>query len=421
MKHQVKYLIICVLLMLCGCEKDYLEENTNNNEKETLNLTKSSTNNYLEQMVIYYPQGTTETEKESLRQEYGVSDYKLCKCGDSRLELWLFSAQNSNPINIEEKLETVRGDEEIEGADGNPLISLPPDQVSFNVQQVGIINDAVNKIVNNNNGITVAVLDTGINYNYNGFSQPFLYNASQDACYNNKNAELFGWNFVDNNNDPFDDHPSMHGTVVSHIITTQLNQFKVPHQILPIKIADQNGNISYFDALCGFQYAAKKPSTKIINMSFGWYNENYDLLGRLIQSVEDRILVVSSAGNNGQDNDVNPHYPSSYDYENVLSVASVDNTIIGVGSGTQQLSYFSNFGANSVDVAALGENIPFFYDNQIFYYNGTSFSAAVASSFSALHYQNGMSIAALKGTVISNCIYSQGLSNIQHSAYIPQG
>jgi subtilisin family serine protease len=68
-----------------------------------------------------------------------------------------------------------------------------------------------------------------------------------------------------------------------------------------------------------------------------------------MRSIATPALVVCAAGNNALDNDVNPHYPSSYRSENILAVAASTNT--------EQLASFSHFGATSVDVAAPGEYI----------------------------------------------------------------
>ena len=423
MKNVLKFLPVLVLLLFWNCEKDTIVEEIENSIKEKNANSKnrySTTNN---ELIILYLDGTTDDEKEQKRAEYGVSEYKQCKCADENLELWIFNGGNSTDINIEEKKETANVDEELEGVDLNPIINISEDLLAFNFNASGIINQAKSKIVNQNNGVTIAVLDTGLNYDYEGFSDPFLYNAIQDACVDNNFEELFGWNFVENNNNPFDDHISMHGTVVSHIITSNLDNNNVPYQLLPVKIANQDGKINYFDALCGFQYASKKENIKIINMSFGWYHQNYEILEKFVANVEDEILVVCSAGNDEQNNDNRPHYPSSFEPENILSVAGLTGSFNAfsdnANSGALGLSDFSNFGITSVDIAAISENIPFSYYNNTFYYSGTSFSAAYASFYSANLYQNGMSAIDLKSEVINTSIYSPTLLKIKYSSFIP--
>jgi subtilisin family serine protease len=61
------------------------------------------------------------------------------------------------------------------------------------------------------------------------------------------------------------------------------------------------------------------------------------------------ILFIAAAGNSGVNNDSSPHYPSSYDNANIISVASI--------TSTGAMSSFSNYGANSVDICAPGSSI----------------------------------------------------------------
>lgn len=418
MKKITKLLLALILLFVNSCQEDSINIDDINNQKETNQQNKSFANSSDNELIVLYPYGTTDLEKQQKRLEYGVENYRQCNCADENLELWIFSNGSSSNINIEEKKETAKVDEEIESVDLNKTIIIQQDEF-ISASQSGIIDTAISKIVGSNSGITVAVLDTGIDYNYDGFTTPFLYNSRSDACEDNNYKEKFGWNFVDNNNNPFDNYPGKHGTIVSNIITSNLQNNNIQHQILPVKVANSNGNIKYFDALCGFKYAIKKENVKIVNMSFGWYSENFELLQEFIREVENTILVVCSAGNQNLNNDIIPHYPSSYDSENILAMAGIEETIsMGPSNYYPNLAYFSNYGINSVDLAAKSENIPFTYNNQVFHVNGTSFSAAYGSFFGALNYQNGLTAPALKNQIIANSVFSQNLQNIKYSKYI---
>jgi len=57
----------------------------------------------------------------------------------------------------------------------------------------------------------------------------------------------------------------------------------------------------------------------------------------------------AAAGNDHSDDDAKPHYPASYDLNNVISVAAVDHN--------DELTSFSNWGATSIDIAAPGQQI----------------------------------------------------------------
>ena len=419
MKKIVKLFFAINILFAVSCEVETLNIQE---QKEANNFKKGEFNSSSGELIIYYPENTTENEKQQKRLEYNVTNFKKCECADENLELWTLTS-NTGDINIEEKKQTASVDEEIEGADFNPILQVNEDSFA-SLDVSGVINNALPKIVSANTGVTVAVLDTGIDYNYSGFPSSFLYNSKDDSCVNGNSTEYFGWNFVDNNNNPFDDYPGKHGTIVTNIITSNLDSQNVPYQILPVKVANNNGNIKYFDALCGFQYAIKKQNVKVVNMSFGWYNEDHELLSRFIEAVKNDILVVTSAGNDAINNDVISHYPSSYTSENIIAVDGLEDMGLSYdsnGSGiiNPELAGFSNYGINSVDLAAISENIPFQYNSQTFYLNGTSYSAAYASFFSAFNYQNGIDAPTLKNMIISNSLYSQNLQNIKHSRYIP--
>ncbi|AXG68588.1 cell wall-associated protease [Kordia sp. SMS9] len=434
MKKVVIYCIALLLTMIVSCQKETLDQEETNIAKETENFQKggNAAGEIGNELVILYPDGTTEAEKILKRAEYNVLDYKTCKCADPNLELWIFE-EDKNPSGgggLEEKKGVIKGDEEIEGTEYNPNIKIYED-VFVDFGGVGITDDGLLKRVSANQGVTVAVLDTGIMYDYPGFTGSFLYNSSQNACTDNGYNELFGWNFVDQDNNPYDNHSGRHGTIVTNFIASQLKAANVNYQILPVKVADRAGNIEYFDALCGFQYAASKPDVNVINMSFGWNHENRELLGRFIENAND-VLVVTSAGNKGLDNDVIPHYPSSYESNNILAVAAMAGVngnsnahIEGVYTNPQgtssnsSLASFSNRGIYSVDIAASGEYIPFVYNNETLYVSGTSYSAALTSGYSGALYQSGMSGILLKNTVIENAIYDPNLSEIQYSKHIP--
>lgn len=86
-----------------------------------------------------------------------------------------------------------------------------------------------------------------------------------------------------------------------------------------------------------------------VNESFGGdpHNPIEENVLRLLG--EEGIIVCAAAGNDSADGDSSPHYPSGYNLDNIISVASTDST--------DQLSGFSNWGATSVDLGSPGGNI----------------------------------------------------------------
>ena len=62
-----------------------------------------------------------------------------------------------------------------------------------------------------------------------------------------------------------------------------------------------------------------------------------------------RVIVVAAAGNDGTNNDSSPEYPAGYSGDNVIAVAATDRN--------DRLAGFSNYGPNTVDIAAPGVSI----------------------------------------------------------------
>lgn len=113
--------------------------------------------------------------------------------------------------------------------------------------------------------------------------------------------------------------------------------------------------------------------------SNSWGGIGYsDFLKQEIQNAQQRgQLFVVASGNSGQNLDAAPLYPASYDLPNMISVAST-----GI---TDQLSSFSNLGANSVDIAAPGEAIySTTYNGQYGLMWGTSMATPIVSGLAAL-------------------------------------
>ena len=76
-----------------------------------------------------------------------------------------------------------------------------------------------------------------------------------------------------------------------------------------------------------------------MNASFGGGGFSSVMNDALNRANQAGVLFVAAAGNNyGNNNDLNPHYPSSYDVPNVVAVAATDHR--------DQLAWFSNYGSN---------------------------------------------------------------------------
>jgi subtilisin family serine protease len=344
-----------------------------------------------QEIIIKYRPNVTQQEKDSIRNQYGVLQVKTCDCsaGNTQYELWVMDPQ----IQIEPTTKVIRNNDDEDKVElvlpnqgfGTPVAStLTSEEGSweeFYPNHSNSFTTFLNKIVDTNTGVTVAILDTGIDVNFSTFSQAFLHNSSQNGLCN----EVSGWNFVHGNNFPCDDDRYKHGTVIANVIHSELQQRGIAHQILPVKTADAQGFSDYFTTFCGLQYAIEMQAD-VINLSFGWKNNDpyvYDLFSDLVNTTD--ATIVCSAGNDNLDNDVFPHYPSSLPHQNVLSVAAAK-------ANFNNAANYSNYGQTTVDFFAKGNKIYFPLNNStnVVSHYGTSFATPLVSARTAELISNGI-------------------------------
>ncbi|MCU0963102.1 MAG: S8 family serine peptidase, partial [Pirellulaceae bacterium] len=100
--------------------------------------------------------------------------------------------------------------------------------------------------------------------------------------------------------------------------------------------------------------------------SWGWSGFPFDAVSDAIAAHEQAgILFVTAAGNASSDNDYTPAYPASYPLDNIISVASTDNQ--------DNRSWFSNYGAASVDLGAPGSAVLSTTPSFVYPYTGYSY------------------------------------------------
>lgn len=413
---------LATLFLLCvttGCEKDDgIDEILEVDSENTIaNFVTPNTQIAIGEIVIKYEIGTSEIDKQIIRDQYQVVNYKKCECADPTLELWIFDVDSNGTtpggVSIETVVNGTRGTHGVEESQINDIIKHQGFKLNnpFGPQD---LNYATSLLSPSNSGVTIAVLDTGIDYNYFGFDSPFLYNSqlNTNTCMDNGMIDYFGWDFVNNDNQPFEDHG--HGTQATFTMYQILTAANIDFQILPIKVFNEHGDASYFDILCGFKYVTNNSDVDIINMSFGWYGADYELLRKFIEETQDNVVIVTSAGNDKNNNDNIPHYPSSYEMDNILSVASWNGNTYNVG-----LSKFSNIGLQSVDIAAMGERIPFYIDeNEYIMLSGTSYSAAVTSGIAGKLYLPNSTPTQHISTILATAIEHYNLMDIKYSSYL---
>ncbi len=224
------------------------------------------------------------------------------------------------------------------------------------------------EISTGNPNLTIAVLDTGIDYTHSDLVGNIWVNQGETNCIdgvdNDGNGyidDCLGWDFVGSDfllsvddNNPMDEYG--HGTHVAGIIGAVGNNGKGISgvmwrvKLMSVKVLDADGYGTDEEIIQGIQYAVWN-GAKIINASLGGPGFSYSLYSAIATANAHGVLFIAAAGNGGDDlvgdnNDFAPFYPASYNLPNIISVAATDQD--------DRRASFSNFGPNFVHVAAPG-------------------------------------------------------------------
>lgn len=239
--------------------------------------------------------------------------------------------------------------------------------------------------------VVVAVIDTGVDISHPDLRNNLWTNADEtrngrDDDGNGYIDDVNGWDFYNNNASVYNSEDGdEHGTHVAGTIAAEGNNgigvtgvaWNV--KIMPLKFLGPNGGYTS-DAVRAIDYALDK-GAKVSNNSWGGAGASRTLKDAITRAEAAGHLFVAAAGNAGQDNDVNPSYPASYDNPNIVSVAATNNR--------DELASFSNYGAQTVDVGAPGVGIFSTLPNNSYgSYNGTSMAAPYVSGIAALLLSN---------------------------------
>lgn len=244
-----------------------------------------------------------------------------------------------------------------------------------------------------NSGIVVAVIDTGVDYTHEDLLPNMWRNAGEegkDAQGRDKSKngvdddnngyvdDVVGWDFVSNDNKPFDlavepmqlllggGNPG-HGTHCAGNVAASTNNGKgvsgvAPNvKIMALRFISDKGEGTTADAIKSIHYAVDN-GAQITSNSWGSEGEDPNAgeenraLRDAIQYAQDHnSLFIAAAGNGHQgagynnDTDPKPAYPASYDHDIIISVAAIDVN--------NNLGAFSNWGVRSVDIGAPGVQV----------------------------------------------------------------
>jgi thermitase len=234
-------------------------------------------------------------------------------------------------------------------------------------------------------GVIVAVIDTGVDYEHEDLIQNIWRNSKEipgnniDDDHNGFVDDVIGWDFASNDNKPYDFKTDLmtmltsggnpgHGTHCAGNVAARGDNGKgttgvAPNaKIMPLRFLTEKGSGSSADAVKAIKYAVDN-GANVLSNSWGGNGEdpneaadNQALRDVIKYAGDHNVLFVAAAGNGdeqgkGFDNDTSakPSYPATYDIDNIVSVAALDEN--------NALGTFSNWGAKSVDIGAPGVKV----------------------------------------------------------------
>jgi subtilisin family serine protease len=240
--------------------------------------------------------------------------------------------------------------------------------------------------------VIIAIIDSGVNFNHPHLRQNILVNAKEtkngiDDDGNGFVDDVVGWDFAFGDASPFDDEG--HGSHVAGLAAGSTFGLAKAARILPVKAMGAMGGDAGTIA-AAIRYAVDRDA-RILNLSLGTYHGPHPEVLAAVEYAESKgVLLVTAAGNGdpntgiGINTDEVPHYPSTLPAGNILNV--------GAKGAGDELAFYSNYGPQTVHVAAPGGDesqrlISTFFDNPaglIFEkMSGTSMAAPLVAGLAA--------------------------------------
>ncbi|WP_330612322.1 S8 family peptidase [Anaerotignum lactatifermentans] len=255
----------------------------------------------------------------------------------------------------------------------------------------------------------VALIDTGVDYGHEELAESIWVNEDEipgngmDDDGNGYIDDVYGWNFYDNSSQVYTDvEDDSHGTHGAGTIAAKADNgtgiagiVQSDHvKIMVLKaLGGAEGTGTTASMIQAIQYAEANGAS-ICNLSLASSVNDKALYQTMANS---SMLFVAAAGNDGMDTDVSPVYPAAYDLDNIISVANLNYD--------GALHYSSNYGAESVDLAAPGSyilsTVP---ENGYSYMTGTSMAAPMVTAAAAMvySYDPELTLAEVKEILISS-------------------
>ncbi|MFN2499939.1 MAG: S8 family serine peptidase, partial [Pyrinomonadaceae bacterium] len=280
------------------------------------------------------------------------------------------------PVDTLAVIEALNKDPDVLYAEPNYLLhkDLTPNDPLFNqlYAHTKIGAEQAWNTTTGSSSIVVGVIDDGIDKNHQDLATNIWVNPAEvangaDDDGNGFIDDINGYNFAGNTGTI---PPDYHATHVAGIIgAAGDNSIGVVGvnwnvRLMSLKFISGTGGATS-NAIRACSYAkqmrdrwvntggAQGANVRVLNNSYGGGGSSQSFLDAINAASQSGILFVAAAGNTDTEpepnNDLIPHFPSSYIASNVIAVASTDSS--------DNLSFFSHYGVNSVHMGAPGSAI----------------------------------------------------------------
>jgi subtilisin family serine protease len=263
----------------------------------------------------------------------------------------------------------------------------------------------------------VAVLDTGMDYTHPDLEANAWLNVNGiGGCA----PGTHGYNAITGSCDPMDD--TGHGTHVSGTVAAVGNNgigvtgIAWQAKLMAVKLLDRNGNGDDFTAIRAINWviAAKQKgvNVRVINASWGGLGKDQLLEDAITTAWNNGILFVTAAGNDTTNNDD----PSGATFQDPCGAPQA--VCVAAINQQGQLAPFSNWGVNTVALAAPGDHIASTLPGNTYAdWSGTSMATPHVAGAAALVTvtQPGMSVSTLRNRIVNSVDKRAALSGVVKS------
>ena len=310
------------------------------------------------ELLVRFRGDLSQREKETILATHGARTRKKLRGGSGLETLELPAGREVKKAALELMLNP-----QVEFAEPNFLISkedLTPNDGEFNEQwalrntgqnggQFGadINAGAAWETTTGSKDTVIAVIDSGIDFTHSDLKNNQWTNLNPSP-----NGDVHGWDYIADNGEIKDEQG--HGTAVAGIIAAEGNNavgisgVMWRASLMSLRVLDSTGNGDVANAVEAIDYAVTH-GAQVINLSWGTAGESLALKDAIQRAIRRNVVVVCSAGNSGKDLSVTPYYPASFNLKGLIAVGATDNF--------DQLTSWSNWGTESVSVAAPGTDI----------------------------------------------------------------